>query len=305
MQPELRNRLIFGVMFAAVAIGAIAHDLMRASHLGALGVTLIIGAMGAREYARMARTLAPQARLAPVLATSLALAVEGAMHGGGTWFGVDLPQPFPDQPLTAMILGLGFAWTVLHQMGSLGTRDFFANVGATVLGIIYLGLPLNLLLRLACLSADPGYFPTEVDPALRGSQLLLVFVAAVKMGDISAYFGGRALGRHKMCPGISPGKTWEGFACSFFGSIGGTYLFCWLIERAAGVGPFNGWWQPAVWGLVLGPLGAMGDLVESCMKRAAAVKDSGGSMPGFGGVLDLFDALVLAVPVAYLLALAM
>ena len=305
MPSELRYRLIFGVIFATVVIGAITHDLLRSSHLGVLTATLLLGVMAAREYARMARVLAPQARLAPVVVTCLALAGEGALHGGGQWFGIDLPKPFPDHPLAAVILGLGFTWTVLHQMVVHGTREFFPNVGATILGIIYLGLPLNLLLRLACLEAPVGYYPPTIDPTLRGSQLLLVFLAAVKMGDIAAFFGGKMFGRHKMCPSISPGKTWEGFAASFIGSIGGTYLFCAVIHHFAGVMPFNGWWQPAVWGLILGPLGALGDLVESCMKRAAAVKDSGGSMPGFGGVLDLFDALVLALPVAYLLALVL
>ena len=305
MSSELRYRLIFGVIFATVVIGAITHDILRSSHLGVLAATVLLSVMAAREYARMARVLAPQARLAPVVVTCLALAVEGALHGGGQWFGIDLPKPFPDHPLAAVILGLGFTWTVLHQMAVHGTRDFFPNVGATVLGIIYLGLPLNLMLRLVCLEAPPGYYADSVDPTLRGSQLLLVFLAAVKMGDIAAFFGGKMFGRHKMCPSISPGKTWEGFASCFIGSIGGTYLFCAVIYHFAGVMPFNGWWQPAVWGLILGPLGALGDLVESSMKRAAAVKDSGGSAPGFGGVLDLFDALVLALPVAYLLALVL
>jgi phosphatidate cytidylyltransferase len=105
-----------------------------------------------------------------------------------------------------------------------------------------------------------------------------------------------------MSPRISPGKTWEGFACSFVGAVGASYLFTWALGAWTGVGPFAGWWQPAVWGLVLGPLGVAGDLAESAMKRDASVKDSGSLMPGFGGWLDVLDALILAAPVAWLLA---
>lgn len=157
-----------------------------------------------------------------------------------------------------------------------------------MLGIAYIGIPFLLLQRLAELP--------------HGTQLLLVFIAAVKLGDVTAFFGGKALGRNKMCPSISPGKTWEGFACSFIGAIGGSYLFAWLPTCWGFEPPFPSWWQAAVWGLVLGPLGVLGDLAESCMKRAARMKDSGASMPGFGGILDILDALIIAAPAAYVLA---
>ncbi len=182
-------------------------------------------------------------------------------------------------------------------MSRLGAERFFANVGAAVLGIAYLGVAFSLLMHLALLGRDgqPG----------RGTQLVLVFLATVKLGDVCAYFGGRAFGRRKLAPRISPGKTWEGFAASFVGAIGGAYLMCAILAAACAQPPFAGWWQPAVWGLVLGPLGVAGDLAESCMKRDAAVKDSGAAVPGFGGILDILDALILAAPVAYLLGVAL
>jgi phosphatidate cytidylyltransferase len=141
--------------------------------------------------------------------------------------------------------------------------------------------------------------------ANRGNQLLLLFIASCKLGDVTAFFGGRATGKHKMAPSISPGKTWEGFACSFVGSIGGAYLMAWIFASSCARGPFNGWWQPTVWGAIIGPLGVVGDLAESCMKRQADRKDSGHALPGFGGWLDLFDAVLLGVPVAYVLALVL
>jgi phosphatidate cytidylyltransferase len=137
----------------------------------------------------------------------------------------------------------------------------------------------------------------------RGTELVLLFLAATKLGDVGAYFGGRAFGRRKLAPGISPGKTWEGFYCSLAGSVIGVYGFQALLIALGAPHPFGAWWAPTVWALCLGPLGVAGDLAESCMKRAAAVKDSGTALPGFGGFLDILDALILAAPLAVLLAL--
>jgi phosphatidate cytidylyltransferase len=158
------------------------------------------------------------------------------------------------------------------------------------------------MLSLAMVHGADGYYG-DGDYANRGNQLLLCFITSCKLGDVTAYFGGRAFGRHKMTPRVSPGKTWEGFAFSFLGAIGGAYLVTWIFTATCAHGPFNGWWQPLVWGLIIGPLGVVGDLAESCMKRQAEVKDSGASLPGFGGWLDVFDALILAAPAAYLLSL--
>lgn len=307
VKTELRNRLLLGPLLAAVVVGAILTDLFRQSHLGILAIALVACSLGCREYARLARALAPGARLAPVLAISLLLVLEGFLHGRGDELGLGWHAWALDQPVAVALIGLGLVWTVLAQMGRHGFNGFFATVGATTLGILYLGVPFNLLLRLACLDTPTAYYGDTPwagqAVAERGSELLVVFIAAVKMGDISAFAGGMLFGRHKLCPGISPGKTWEGFACSFAGSIGGTCLFAWLLAQLTGHGPFAAPWQAVVWGLVLGPLGALGDLAESCMKRAAAVKDSGRIMPGFGGILDLLDAVLLAAPVGYLLAL--
>lgn len=295
MSAELRNRLIFGVVFALVVVGAITADLNLPGHVGVLAMALVLVPLAAREYARLARAVAPQARLAPVVAVSLLLVAEAWAHSQPA-----VAALIGDRPLAVCLIALGLGWTAIQQMARLGIDGVFANLGATMLGILYVGVPFSLVVRLACIEGDDG-----AGGAARGGLLLILFLAAVKLGDVAAYFGGRALGRHKMCPAISPGKTWEGFACSFAGSVGGSYLVAWLCLALAGHSPFAGWWQPAVWGLVLGPLGALGDLIESCFKRAAAMKDSGASMPGFGGVLDLYDAVVLAIPVAYLLALVL
>ena len=87
------------------------------------------------------------------------------------------------------------------------------------------------------------------------------------------------------------------------GAVGGAYLFYGVFALMDLPLAFNGWWQPLVWGLVCGPIGLLGDLVESCIKREADIKDSGTIIPGFGGFLDVFDAIIFAAPFALLLGL--
>lgn len=289
MTVELRNRIIFGLLFASLVTAAVASDVTRGAHLGTTILALIGVVVGSREYVRLARAIAPGISLAPVLITNVLLALLPVADS------LFVAHPVSGNAAVvvhaegaALIIGLALGWLLLEQMFRRGPDGIFAHVGASLLGIAYLGIPFLLLQRMAAL-------PT-------GGALLLVFIAAVKCGDVTAFFGGKAFGRNKMCPAISPGKTWEGFASSFVGAIGGSYLFTWLPTTWGSQMPFPGWWQPAVWGLALGPLGVLGDLAESCLKRAAGQKDSGTSMPGFGGILDVLDALIIAAPAAYLLA---
>ncbi|HET6196820.1 MAG TPA: phosphatidate cytidylyltransferase [Acetobacteraceae bacterium] len=300
MRPELRNRLVLGFGIGGLAVAGVIVDLVRESHQAILILGVIGMIAGCREFARLARhTLAAEVQLLPMVVVCVLLVLEAHLHSFDPRGMPDVLKKLyllaPELPLVALVLGFGLIWTVLAQMFRHATERFLANVGATMLGMVYLGLAVNLLQRLALVD-DPLNFN-------RGTQLILLFLAATKLGDVAAYFGGRALGKHKMAPRISPGKTWEGFACSFVGSIGGTYLFAWFLALGCAHQPFDAWWKPAVWALILGPLGVAGDLAESCLKRDAAVKDSGAALPGFGGFLDILDALILAAPAAYVLAL--
>jgi phosphatidate cytidylyltransferase len=293
MTRELAWRLTLGPVLAGAIALLLVWDFRSGARWGVFLASVGAVLLGAHEFRRLAQVRAANARLAPLVMTVLALIAEGHLHPGGVlapWLHV--PEAVPLAPI---IIGAGLLWTVLGQMARHATEDFFANVGATLFGIVYLGVAFNLLQRLA-LAGDAVW-------AERGLALLLLLLVAVKCGDITAFFGGRWFGWHKMSPRISPGKTWEGFAASFVGAIGGTFLATWLIASATGHAPFAHAWQTLLWGLLLGPLGVVGDLAESAMKRDAAVKDSGRLIPGFGGFLDLADAVVLAVPVAYVLAL--
>ncbi|MCX8039041.1 MAG: phosphatidate cytidylyltransferase [Planctomycetota bacterium] len=299
MPRDLQLRLLFGAALIAIVGSAVALDLGSGQRWGALALGGAAAALGAREFARLARVRAAGVRLAPMLLVSLALVAIAHCYPGGVWAQhcPEVAARLASAPLEALVLGAGLVWATLSQMvGQQPTAGFFAQVGGSLFGMLYLGVNLYLLERLALLGD-----PAQPD---RGLQWLACYLVAVKCGDVTAYFGGRAFGRHALCPAISPGKTWEGFACSFLGAIGGTWLMHALFA-SSGASPFAAWWQPVIWGLVLGPLGAAGDLAESCMKRDAAMKDSGRGAPGFGGYLDLLDAVLFAAPVAFLLAVAM
>ncbi len=123
--------------------------------------------------------------------------------------------------------------------------------------------------------------------------LLLMLMSLVWVADIGAYFAGRRFGKHKLAPGISPGKTWEGVA----GGMLGATVYALIVWYIIPVVPLTGL-LPAVWFWVA--LAVIGDLFESAIKRQAGVKDSGSLLPGHGGLLDRIDALTSTLPLAAL-----
>jgi phosphatidate cytidylyltransferase len=301
MRPELKSRITFGVLMALLLVAGVWWDLHHQGHGALCGLAVLAAALGCREFTRLARTFAAEVQFTPMLVVSLLVVAEALLHqriAGDGWF-ARLAEHGVGLPLVPLLLGAGLLWSAVRQMFRHATERFFANVGSTLMGMIYIGVSLNLVLRMAMMGSEADEH--------RGIVLFILFLAAVKCGDIGAYFGGRAFGRHKMAPRISPGKTWEGFAFSFAGALAGVYALRVLLTLPSCglVDPFDAAWKPALWAVVLAPLGVLGDLAESSMKRDASVKDSGRVIPGFGGFLDVLDAVLIAAPVAYILALAL
>jgi phosphatidate cytidylyltransferase len=150
--------------------------------------------------------------------------------------------------------------------------------GISASGLLLVAFPLTFAVRLHGLGQE-------------GPRVLLFALVIVWVGDTVAYFVGRAMGKHPMAPHVSPKKTWEGTVASFVGSLLVGVLFTrWVsaplphLLAMAGAGNIAG---------------QAGDLLESAYKRSAGVKDSGGLLPGHGGVLDRIDALILAIPVVW------
>ena len=149
-----------------------------------------------------------------------------------------------------------------------------------VMGVVYIPLSLSFLVAIR----------HEPD----GMTWIFLLLAIIFAGDISAYYVGSYLGRHKLSPAISPGKTIEGalggLGANLLAGAIGKYLFLPAVA-----------WSPAlVFFVIAGLAGQVGDLFESEMKRSSKIKDSGGLLPGHGGFLDRIDALLFASPVAYL-----
>ncbi|WP_371322714.1 phosphatidate cytidylyltransferase [Dechloromonas sp. ZY10] len=129
-----------------------------------------------------------------------------------------------------------------------------------------------------------------------GPGVLLAVLAVVWMADIAAYFSGRAFGRRKLAPNISPGKTWEGA----FGAVLGVLAYGFAVPALAGVELLPAWlWAPLL--LLTTVVSIIGDLFESMLKRQAGIKDSSNILPGHGGVLDRVDSLTSTLPFAALL----
>jgi phosphatidate cytidylyltransferase len=161
----------------------------------------------------------------------------------------------------------------------------------SVFGMLYVGVPLTTL---PLLSEQEN-----------GPSLLLFLFFVVWAGDIAALYFGRAWGRRKLAPSISPGKTWEGSVASVIGSVCIAFLLVLLAGALArrNLFPLLSFPEPTIYWLVLAVVlnvaAQAGDLIESAIKRGAAVKDSGSLLPGHGGVLDRIDALLVAAPVLW------
>lgn len=125
-----------------------------------------------------------------------------------------------------------------------------------------------------------------------GARLCAFLITVTKMGDIGAYFVGSAFGRHALIQRISPKKTVEG-------TVGG--LIFSIITAVIGKSylPYFSWWHILSFGFLLGILGQVGDLAESLLKRDCGVKDSGNTVSGFGGILDIIDSLIFTTPIFY------
>jgi phosphatidate cytidylyltransferase len=184
------------------------------------------------------------------------------------------------------------SFLILFVLG-LCLRQFFARsntagilaISTTLFGLMYVPWLLNFIQKI-------NFFP-----GVQGRYYLLYFIVITKFSDTGAYIVGSLIGRHKMIPRISPGKTWEGFggalAVSVLVSVGFVYF---LGDQMRGMN----WVHAVILGLLLGLAAVVGDLIESIFKREAGIKDSGKFFPGIGGILDLLDSLLFNAPIMYL-----
>lgn len=159
------------------------------------------------------------------------------------------------------------------------------NIAFTILGIIYIAVPITLLHELAFFSPYRFGESYHFEP-------LMAYFFVLWANDTGAYLVGRKLGKRKLFPRISPKKTWEG-------TLGGVVFGLIVSYLNALLFPLYAWWMWMCMGMIIILFGSWGDLVESLFKRSLNIKDSGKLLPGHGGVLDRFDGIFISAPMVY------
>lgn len=188
-----------------------------------------------------------------------------------------------------MLLGAGLIlalpWLMIVAIRHDRRGEALATWTYALSGPLYLGFLLSHALMLRELDIGADY----------GRDWLLFALLVTFATDTGAIFTGRAIGRHRMSPSISPNKTWEGAIGGFTSAVSVALALGALLQLSVPV------WQSVLVGAAVGVAAQLGDLAESRLKRASGVKDAGSLLPGHGGILDRLDSIVFALPVVYYL----
>jgi phosphatidate cytidylyltransferase len=290
MEKALRNRLTYGSLmllglFLLLWLDSYCERLPH--HIRGVGIVvllLLILPLATEELA----TLFAAEKIRPFRAISMLGSGCLVLHGFATQF--PRFQPIASSTL-AFIIVFVMLLAALGRAARRQTQEAITRMAGTLLATLYLG---GLGWFIVALRVKRSYDEAGHPRFVGSTSVILMILLVVKFTDIGAYFGGRAFGRHKLIPWLSPAKTWEGLACGVFtaGLIG---MAC--APRVANLNLTKAF----VFGVIIGGVGQLGDLLESLMKRDADVKDSGRLIPGFGGILDVIDSPLFAAPFAYLL----
>ena len=281
----LGQRVLSAIVIVAVAIvpAVLGHPILTIALFALAG-------LGINEFARAVSTVGVQLLTIPVLIVSALLITASG---------------FSDS--LALLLGITILGSIFLFIAAIGrgviegaTRNWSFSVGS----MLYIGLPLaHMTLIRGHGDDDVSSWIQSVNnlsvgsPPAAGLAWLVLIVAITWMTDSAAYLGGRALGRTKLAPTLSPGKTIEG---ALSGAIVGGLT---AVGAAALLGLPIPLYAAAVTGLLISSLGQAGDLAESLIKRDLGIKDMGNLIPGHGGILDRIDALLFTLPAGFYLML--
>lgn len=255
------------------------------AYLGLVGLLAIIATV---EYFRMLRAAAVAGfpRFGILLASAYCAILYASFLRG--------QAPPADLDAVAICIALTGAFALQLRQPVRGVGSLLA-VAATVLGFIYIAFLFNFAARLIFIV--PGWNETPGRIGEHAAYLLLWLLAVTKFTDMGAYITGSVIGRHKLIPHVSPGKTWEGFGGALlFAQLAGCGLFAAFPAPLSMLGHYG---HVIALGFLLAVLAVFGDLAESVLKRALNAKDSGHILPGIGGALDLIDSLCLTAPALY------
>jgi phosphatidate cytidylyltransferase len=215
---------------------------------------------------------------------------------------------FGYESLATVLLTVALLAMMVVQLAKARISEALASISGTFFGVFYVGWLLSHAVVLRQFTQVVASRWPDVAAGMHpefGGFLLFYTISAVIAGDVGAYFAGRAYGRRKLAPRISPGKTVEGALGAL---AAGTAM---AIAIKAGFDFANpevasalSWGATVVTGFALAIVGMVGDLIESLLKRDAEVKDTGTLLPGTGGILDRIDSNLIAIPVMYYAMLA-
>ncbi len=293
---KIAKRIVFGLLMLALLAAALLADhymeKMDPNQTAYSGIILsaIVVAMAYVAFGEMA--LMARGAGVQVLRGSGALATM-LLASSPLWCVLSIESVAGSMPLRLVglrpgtfflpemaLLAVGVALVFAEQMVRYRKQDAIRQIACTLLAVAYVG---------GCGAAILWV------RMLYGVPMLVLFLVSVKCTDIGAYFTGTAIGKHKMIPWLSPGKSWEGLAGGVVFSAAATWAVAWALGIALGL------WQTIAFAVVLGLVGQFGDLCESLLKRSADVKDSGALVPEFGGILDMIDSPLIAAPIALVL----
>lgn len=246
-----------------------------------IGFVALVGLFWARaafELDRLIRAQGMRTWLAGQIAVILVVAAVPIWAQIGHW---------SEAGALALVLWGALAATGLLQASQLGTRQTIANLAVMGLSLIYLGVGGYFVIKIRLATAASDQLIGQIGP-------LGLFLLSVKATDVGGYLVGSKIGKRKLCPSISPGKSWEGL-------LGGVLLSMIVASLFAELFDIITVFQAVAFALVVSLAGQMGDLLESMIKRDAEAKDSAKLVPEFGGVLDMIDSILGAAPVAYIM----
>lgn len=265
------QRTLTGIVFVFAVIGSLLFD-----DIVFAGVFAVFTVVGMWEFYAMSARKNIFALAVPGIMAGILIFFITLIHNAHLIAGFD---PWKYYAFVFLCILIFFITELFRK-----SEKLVENISVCITGILYVAVPFSILISL------PVLFKDEKNSS--GQIILIAFFLLMWMYDIFAYLIGMWLGKHKLFERISPKKSWEGFA--------GGVIFC-ILSSVALSYYFNvlTMIQWIIMAILIVVFGTFGDLVESMFKRWAGVKDSGKIFPGHGGVLDRFDAVLLAIPFVY------
>jgi phosphatidate cytidylyltransferase len=284
------SNLIQRLLVAAVGIPIVVYIVM-ARPIGFLALLTMLAMLAVHEYYGLARAKGFVAQAIPgMILTALIVLHFGRFRIGAA---IGDASPILNLELLATILIVGSMAVFTIELFR-GLPNPFIHIAVTIAGAIYVGFGLGSLFgvhellrtRFALAPAD-----AQIQPGL----FIVVILASIWICDSAAYFGGKAMGKHKLFERVSPNKTWEGAGWGLLAAIGTWFSARALFPSLSGLTAID----CVVLGLIPGVMGQIGDLAESLLKRDVGVKDSSSLLPGHGGMLDRVDSILFVGPLTY------